>query len=383
MEARFPNEVLRARPATGLFARMKPGLKRQWALAFAFWSVPALLFMLLSLQRGEPFGWSLLAESVPWLIWGVLTPLVFAQAQRHPMDAGQRRRDIAVHAATGIAIGLVYGTINIIVLTAFGLVTHAPTASWQGIWARHALPWVPFTLIIYGVLASVGLAIAYQQRLQERSLAAARLQAQLADAQLNALRMQLDPHFLFNTLNTISMHVRDGNMQLSVRLLARLSELLRHMLEQRAQQEVPLSAELDYVERYLEIEGARFGDRLRTSIAVPDALRSALVPNLLLQPLVENAIRHGIARRADAGLLELRAERVDGLLRIELVNEGVMLPPSFDTRAATGIGLRNTSTRLEHLYGDQASLRLVNRPPSSVAAIVELPWHTAANGGAA
>ena len=362
---------------------MKPGLKRQWALAFAFWSVPALLFMFLSLQRGDPFGLSLLGESLPWLIWGALTPLVFAQARRYPMDPGHRRRDIPVHIATGIAIGLIYGTLHLVGLTAFGVVTHEPTAGWFGIWARHALPWIPFSMIIYGVLASVGFAIVYQQRLQERSLAAARLQAQLADAQLNALRMQLDPHFLFNTLNTISMHVREGNMQLSVRLLARLSELMRHMLDQSAQQEVPLAAELDYVQRYLEIEGARFGDRLRTSIAVPDPLRAALVPTLLLQPLVENAIRHGIARRADAGLLELRAERVDGQLRIELINDGELLPAGFDTQRATGIGLRNTITRLEHLYGEDASLRLENRPPSSVAAIVELPWHTAARGGAA
>jgi hypothetical protein len=361
---------------------MKPGLKRQWVLAFAFWSVPALLFAFLSLQRGESFGLSLVGESLPWLIWGALTPLVFAQARRYPMDPGHRRRDILVHVATGAAIGLIYGTLNIVVLTAFGVVTHEPAAGALGIWARHALPWLPFTILIYGVLASVGFAIVYQQRLQERGLAAAQLQAQLADAQLNALRMQLDPHFLFNTLNTISMHVRAGNMQLSVRLLARLSELLRLMLEQRSQQEVQLATELEYVQRYLEIEGARFGDRLRTSIAVPDALRTALVPNLLLQPLVENAIRHGIARRADAGLLELRADRVDGLLRIELINEGELLPPAFDAHRATGIGLRNTLTRLEHLYGAAASLRLQNRPPSAVAAIVELPWHTAAYTGA-
>jgi LytS/YehU family sensor histidine kinase len=237
-------------------------------------------------------------------------------------------------------------------------------------------------LIFYAALASVGLVLAYQQRLQERSVAQARLQAQLSEAQLNALRMQLDPHFLFNTLNTVSMHVREGNADLSVRLLARLSELLRRMLDQRAQQEVRLGSELDYVATYLEIEGARFGDRLRVAIHVAPPLRDALVPNLLLQPLVENAIRHGIARRASAGRLELEAERRDGRLRITLLNDGQPLPPDFTVAGAAGIGLRNTAARLAHMYGDAGSLRVENASDALVRVTVELPLRVAPDASA-
>lgn len=182
--------------------------------------------------------------------------------------------------------------------------------------------WIPLGVIFYAALASVGLVLAYQQRLQERDVHAARLEAQLSEARLQELRNQLNPHFLFNTLNTVSMHVRDGDRQTSVRLLARLSELLRHVLDQGRAQEVPLRTEMEYVQRYLEIEGVRFSDRLRTHVNLPASVLDALVPSLLLQPLVENAVRHGIARQADAGRLELRAQRMDDRLRLEVLNTG-------------------------------------------------------------
>ncbi len=353
---------------------MKPGLRRQWAIAFALWSIPALLFAIPAMREGRTVAQVMLTESLPWLIWALLTPLVLAQARRHPLEAPYRARDARAHLATALAIGVFYATVSIVLFFVFGDVQ--PGTELLSTWLEGVLVWMPLSLIFYAALASVGFVLAYQQRLQERDVHAARLEAQLSDARLQALRNQLNPHFLFNTLNTISMHVRDGDAQTSVRMIARLSELLRHMLEEGRAPEVPLRMEMEYVERYLEIEGARFSDRLRTYVDVPDTVRDALVPNLLLQPLVENAIRHGIARRAEVGRLELRAERVNDHLRLEVLNEGEPLAPDFDGANAAGIGLRNTASRLFHLYADAASLRLENRPGGIVAAVVELPWRT-------
>lgn len=360
---------------------MSRNLFRQWAIAFAFWTVPALLFTVPALRAGQDLTRTIVTESLPWLIWAVLTPFILAQARRYSLEPGRRARDIAVHIASGAAIGALYGIMSALFALALGVA--APERGVAGMLLEAAFVWLPLGLIFYAALASVGFVLAYQQRLRERDVVAAQLQARLSEARLGALRMQLDPHFLFNTLNTISMHVREGNADVSVRLLARLSDLLRHMLDQRAAHEVPLGTELDYVAKYLEIEGERFGDRLRVTIDVPAALHDALVPNLLLQPLVENAIRHGIAKRADAGRLELRAERAGDVLRIALRNEGAPLPPDFDVARSAGIGLRNTVARLEQLYGTAASVRIAQADSATVAVTVELPWHVAPSAMAA
>jgi hypothetical protein len=352
---------------------MKPGLRRQWTIALVLWSIPALLFTIPSVREGNTVGEILLTESLPWLIWALLTPLVLAQARRHPLDPPRRGHDVRVHVGTALIIGVFYATVNVML---FSLFSGDEDRAFLPSWLEAVLVWIPLGLIFYSALASVGFVLAYQQRLQEQHVRAARLEAQLSEARLDALRNQLNPHFLFNTLNTIAMHVRSGDTQVSVRILARLSEFLRHILDEGRAPEIPLRAEMEYVERYLEIEGERFSDRLRTHVRVPESVRDALVPNLLLQPLVENAIRHGIARRADAGHLELRAERVADRLRIEVINDGEALPTDFDCATGAGIGLRNTLSRLSHLYGDAASLRMENRPGALVAAVVELPWRT-------
>jgi hypothetical protein len=353
---------------------MKPGLWRQWAVAIALWSIPALLLAISSLREGNTISQIALTEALPWLAWALITPFVLIHAGRHPLMAPNRGRDIRVHLGTGLLLGVVFGTLNVSLFFQFG----SPSEGYDFLdaWLRATLAWIPLSLIFYAALAGIGFVVAYQQRLEERDVRAARLEAQLSDARLQALRNQLDPHFLFNTLNTVSMYVRGGDTGTSVRILTRLSELLRHVLDEGSPQEVSLRTEMAYLEPYLEIETARFSDRLRTHIDVPEALRDALVPNLLLQPLVENAIRHGIARRADAGRLELRAERVDDRLRLEILNEGEPLPPGFNHARSAGIGLRNTASRLSHLYGDAASLRVENRPDAVVAAVVELPWRT-------
>jgi LytS/YehU family sensor histidine kinase len=234
---------------------------------------------------------------------------------------------------------------------------------------------IPFSMGIYATTAAVGYAMDFYRRLRERELIASRLQSQLDQAQLGALRMQLQPHFLFNTLNTIAMLVREGETQTSVRMLARLSDLLRHILEDEGAQEVPLRDELDFLSRYLEIEQLRFHDRLRVSVVVEEGTRDAFVPNLLLQPIVENAIRHGISRRAAAGEIELSVARVNGSLRMTVRDDGPGLSPAFSMQDITGIGLRNTAARLDALYGAAGSLDVRNAPEQGTIVTLEVPWH--------
>jgi two-component system, LytTR family, sensor kinase len=236
--------------------------------------------------------------------------------------------------------------------------------------------WSCAGLLFYSITVTVGFALDSQERLRVRDITASRLQARLVEAQLGALRMQLNPHFLFNTLNTIAMYVRAGDASTSIRLLARLSELLRHLLDDGGAQEVPLRTELEYAHRYLDIEGTRFSDRLRVHVNVAEDLKEALVPNLLLQPLIENAVKHGIAARASAGAIELNVVRNNGLLQLQLRNEGPALPPNWSLDSARGIGLRNTAMRLQHLYGADAQFD-VRDWAHGVEVSVALPYHTA------
>jgi len=206
---------------------------------------------------------------------------------------------------------------------------------------------------------------------------AVRLAAQLAEARLGALRMQLNPHFLFNSLNAITVLVRDQNTAAAARMLELLSGVLRQVLRAEEAHETTLAAELDFLERYLAIEQVRFSDRLRPRIEVDPAIARALVPRFVLQPLVENALRHGIARRADSGALTIRAHRESGDLVLTVQDDGPGLTPG--TESAGGVGLANTRARLNVLYGERASLDISDASGGGVVATVRLPYHEAEN----
>jgi LytS/YehU family sensor histidine kinase len=239
---------------------------------------------------------------------------------------------------------------------------------------------LPFGTGVYFALVGIEHALAYMAQARERETQAARLTAQLAEAQLGALRMQLNPHFLFNSLNAITVLVRDQNTAAASRMLELLSDVLRQVLRAEASHETALSTELDFLERYLAIEQVRFSDRLRPRIEVGAAIRRALAPQLILQPLVENALRHGIARRADAGLLEVAARREGDTLVLTVRDDGPgldkALDPGLDPAATAGVGLANTRARLAALYGDRASLEIANAA-GGVVATIRLPYHEA------
>jgi sensor histidine kinase YesM len=241
------------------------------------------------------------------------------------------------------------------------------------------------TVLGYWTVLGAQAGLRYYRGYQERErhalrleLQASELKTQLAHAQLNALKMQLQPHFFFNTLNAITVLVRQSKGELAEEMLARLSDLLRCVLEDVNAQEVPLRRELEYLQIYLSIQQVRFQDRLKVAIAADSDTLDAAVPQMMLQPIVENAIRHGIGGRSSAGKIEISASRENGNLLIKIEDDGPGFMPAA-VPPTTGIGLSNTQARLHQLYGDRAQLVTSNRYEGGANVTLVIPYHLAAD----
>ncbi len=255
--------------------------------------------------------------------------------------------------------------------------------SWA-IYLQTQIDRLPLDFLTYGGLFAASFAIDYYSKYRQRAeeilrlqLEAVRLQSELAKFQLNALRGQLHPHFLFNSFNAISALVRQQRNELAVEMIAQLGELLRFAMEKIELQELPFEQELDFVRCYLNIERVRFGEKLDVTIQVePDAL-GAMVPNLLLQPLVENAIKHGISKRLTPGCVRIVAARRAGRLLLEVSDDGPGVAPAPAGQAPAGIGLRNTRGRLTHLYGGDYRFEIAPRPEGGTSVRLDLPWREA------
>jgi two-component system, LytTR family, sensor kinase len=352
----------------------KPTVK--WSMTFLFWTLIGLSFAsqlyLFSYKTGRPVSWGEAVSSSlgDAYVWAVLSLPIVELARQFRFDSPRWGRSVAIHLLASCLFSLLY------------MALRAALGSFQSRWSGSPLTVAEtfnllvmktfrFNLLIYWVIVSVGHAFAYYRQYQERALRATDLEKRLAQARLQALQMQLNPHFLFNTLNAIAslMH---KDVDSADRMITRLAELLRYALESTDAHEVTLRQELAFLERYLEIEKTRFGPRLSVRMEIhPDTLE-ALVPNLILQPLVENAIRHGIERRARPGLIELRSRQDHGTLRLELRDNGPGLAPDQPRRE--GIGLSNTRARLEHLYGAEHRLALNNAPEGGLLVEVSLPF---------
>lgn len=227
--------------------------------------------------------------------------------------------------------------------------------------------------LIYAAICGTGAAMTLYDQYRDRRVAAARLESELAAARLQALRGHLQPHFLFNSLHSIASLARAGDTAGVVRLVAALSDLLRHVLD-ADDRHASLRDELQIVDRYLEIQRARFADRLHVDVDVADDVADARVPLFIVQPLVENAVRHGLAPRVREGLVSIRAVHLDGTTRIDVEDTGVGLPPGWNLQTATGTGLRNLASRLAAEFGDAAALEVTSRPEGGVRATVTLPY---------
>jgi LytS/YehU family sensor histidine kinase len=242
-----------------------------------------------------------------------------------------------------------------------------------GSWLHGFYNGILSTIVLYTAIAAVTYVMESRVRLARQEMDAARLHALLAKTQLDALRRQIEPHFLFNTLNAVAGLVREGRGEAAVSMIVGLSDFLRRMLEDNDRQEVPLGEEMNLAQKYMDIQKVRFAERLDLSVDVPPELLPARVPTLILQLMLENAIKHGIAKRAQGGLIRIAAARRDDRLRLSVYNDGPNLPVNWET-AFVGVGISNMRNRLHRLYGNEFELRFENERRGGVEVSVTMPF---------
>ncbi|WP_408888928.1 sensor histidine kinase [Myxococcus faecalis] len=370
-----------ASPAEASSTGARWGLSSRWfwpAVILAGYTVLALLYgaqlFVYRASHGEPprLGEALLTGACVWYAWAALTPFVLAVARRVRATGRPWFVQLLLHLLPGVGFAvLALGLFAVLREWLVVEVSGGASAAWT-YFLFIASKTTDFDLLIYFSLVGMEAAVAYARRMREEAVRASQLEAQLAQAQLQLLRSQLQPHFLFNTLHAISalMH-RD--VESADRMVGQLSELLRASLERDGRHEVPLSEELELLSPYLDIERTRFSDRLQVDVDVAEDARDALVPSLLLQPLVENAIRHGIAPRRGPGKVWVRVRRAGARLAVEVEDDGVG-PPAGRTELEEGIGLGATRARLERLHGAEQSVTWKARAPSGFLLSLSLPY---------
>lgn len=329
--------------------------------------------------RGAPRDWGSIAlVNVPfWLYWALATPVIVALAHRFPLDGPRRARHLAVHALASLAAALGHAaSVTAVVWLTLARAGELTDPTFRGQFRALAEGYVVLEAAIYWMVLGAYHALVYHRRFVDGKLReaeawarAARSEAGAAEARLQALRQELDPHFLFNALNAVSGLVRRGDREGAVKVLARLGELLRVTLRYGRGGHVTLGRELELVRRHLEIEEIRVGERLSVSFDVAAEALEVRIPPLLLQPLVENAVRHGVAPVPGPASIVVRAGLVPDGLRLEVEDSG----PGPGDATAAGTGLRNVRERLAAEYGDGASLSLVALAPRGARAVVLLP----------
>jgi two-component system, LytTR family, sensor kinase len=365
---------------------------RLYPIYFLIWTIVGLFFFSQAITQklvsNEPTpSWHYL---VSWLvgvyIWALLTPLVLWLGQRLPIDRRSWPRRVPVHLLLSLCVSVIQLAWESAILSRLGVFP----SIMKGFFAT-----LVFLLVIgfhqgiatYWILLGIQYGLGYYRAYQEREkralrleLQAGELKTQLMRAELSALKMQLQPHFLFNTLNAIMVLVRQQKAVQAEEMLARLSDLLRCVLEDVEAQEVPLRRELDFLRLYLSIEQVRFQDRLRVELSADPALLDAAVPHMALQPIVENAVRHGVGRSSAAGKIQISASRLDATLKVEVKDDGPGFP-NPNSAERLGIGLANTRSRLEQLYGAAAQLTVENGEHGGAVVTMSLPYHVAPGMG--
>ena len=312
------------------------------ALLAAFWTAVGLVFMLSQFGNGGSWRELFVFSFSRWWVWGLLTPLVLEFDRHLPFTSQQLGRRTLVHLLSAPLWSLLFSC---------GFACLSAAADERRFSRRYhdSLRGIFWHVLIYLLIVGVAQVYLYRQRYASAQLQMERLERNFSEARLNSLRMQLDPHFLFNTLNTISAQV-STDPRLARRMIEHLGELLRMSLGSQSRQEVSLAEEISFLERYLAIQKIRFGEKLQIHIAVPPETREALVPSLFLQPLVENAIRHGISSRAGGGRIDVSVLRVCNQLEIRILDNGVGLPVDWSLEKHKGLGLALTKERIAGLH---------------------------------
>jgi two-component system LytT family sensor kinase len=349
---------------------------RQVGFTLLLFAVATIVAILYSVERylyarvvGEPVS---LVRIVPGELvftyaWALLAPVVMVVARRYPVWGRRRGRNWFVHIA-GL-VGFVFVHLGLFTMATVVLSPAATTADVAVIFSRALVSWTVLDAVVYCMLVAVHHATVYYRVSKDRALRASQLEARLAQAQLQMLRMQLQPHFLFNTLHSISalMH---KDVRRADSMVAALSDLLRMSLQNIGAQEVALQSELEFLQRYVEIMRLRFGERLQVSVEVDPETRDARVPNLFLQPLVENSFRHGFGDLGQ-GSIAITVRRDGDMLRCDVVDDGRGLRAGHKE----GVGLASTRQRLAHLYGDRQTFALRGAPGEGVHVTMAIPFH--------
>ena len=360
-------------------------MRMKWLAVVAMWAVlgviyAAPIYVEVRLEQHGHTAWRIFSWGIlTWAAWAPLTPAMVWLARRYSLVGETWKRNLGVHLPAFLVLSAIHSAAATAVtlwIMPFDNMGDSPKEFWPRFLGR-----VPGSfgsdLLVYGAVIGVFYAIDYYRKYREREFLASRLEAQLATAQLDALRMQLHPHFLFNTLNNIVGLVRDNKNSAAVSMLVGLSDLLRHTLEHSSRHEVELREEINFIKLYLSIQEMRFSDRLRIELDIDPRTTKALVPNLILQPLTENALRHGVGRSADSGLVGIRSAAEDGHLRLTVYDEGAGLPDDWQLKGSAGIGLANTAARLQQLYDNDHEFDIRNRDGGGVEVVIVMPLRTA------
>jgi two-component system, LytTR family, sensor kinase len=372
--------------------RERSGWLARAAIIVGGWTLFGLFFASQSYMgqvfRGREASWgpALLVWMACAFCWAVLTPGMLYMARRFPLRREGWPRTLAAHLLAAllfspVALAIYVGVRRLLAFVEPAVAPQVPSFKHLLVAEFHA------SVITYGAVVCLAFTADYYRRYRERDLRAAQLESQLAQAQLDALRKQLQPHFLFNTLNTVSILI-DEDTRAAREMLVRLSDLLRATLERGRAHEVTLRQELEFIEGYLEIERTRFQDRLTVTVEADPQTLDARVPDLILQPIVENAIRHGVAPRATAGRVGIRAERRNGSLRLRVQDDGCGLPKpaaannpngagaADRSNAANGggVGISNTRARLAQLYGAEHSFEMRDAEGGGLCVEITIPF---------
>ena len=327
-------------------------------------------------MRGHGHDWGLI---LLWQIggaaaWILLTPAVLALDRRHPLGPDRRWRVAPLH----LVAALMFAGLRLIPLTALSLVLDpfrpvAREATFAGEYGKLLAEWLLVDLMVYAAILVLARVLGYREQAYQDQLRASRLRAELAAAELRALELEVQPHFLFNALNAIATLIRAGQGRRAADMVVALADLLRSTLQRRGRVFLTLAEELEHVQRYLDLQKARFQDRLEVRVEMAAEARRARVPGLVLQPLVENAFRHGIERKRGPGSVAITARRSGAWLDLSVRDDGPG-PDADPTSSGTGIGLANLRARLEALFEDRWRLELGAAEGGGTRVAVSIPW---------
>ena len=352
---------------------------RQWILLAGLWTIPAISFAvsiharyLLSGNESSLLNW-IVYQIIGWMSWVPLTVVILWLARKVRVQREGLGRALVFHAIACVLIVNVHLGYYVWLYGVYEYTGAMTLAWWWEEYLLYATIRGPWALFLYWFILGVYYSWDYYQKFLDRELQASKLETQLVRSQLDALKDRLHPHFLYNALHSVAMLVRKGDQEASVNMLAGLSDLLRYVLDKGERQFVSLDEEIDFIKQYLSIQEVRFSDRLATSFDIPQDLLQAQVPFLIIQPLVENSLRHGIGPKKEGGTITVAAHKKDDSLVLMVSDNGVGLDGN-DSSPTDRVGLSNIRERLHHIYGDGGRLEIDTPASGGLTARITIPF---------